>query len=227
VNHRPRVPIAGIGIALGLLVAASVHASPAPHEAKFVGDSGEQGAAVSQRLSDSADFRRWGGGTGSGASQKDKAPKVFLTETNKGKIGTGNHIGDKNQPTVADVRKQLTTFVNNLCAQGDPASQAECARIRARLALIPSGQDGSNPAYANDLHPIQYLEWLRLQNDKNQNLLPPPNKITIVDQDALKKILDTKGASALPDPVYRTTTVTVITHHLTPTYKQVLTQFPV
>jgi len=208
---------------MGLLVAASALAAPTPpREANFVGDAGQQGPTAQQRLQDSAAFRRWGGGS----TDTDKAPKVFLTETNR-TFNPQNHINDGGQPTVAVVRQELIDHVNKLCAAGDPASQTECARIRARLALIPSGQDGSNPAYANDLHPIQFLEWLRFQTDKNQNLLPPPNKITIVDQDALKKILDTKGPGALPDPVYRTTTVTVITHHLTPTYKQVLTQFPV
>ena len=213
---RPRMPIVPIGIAMGLLLSAS---SPAPAaDPKFVGDAGNQGPAVSQRLQDSATFRRWGGGTGS-----DTDPQVFLKENPAGRIKV-HHVGDPNDPLApspAKIRSDLQAYLNTL----DPNS-AEYQRLKARLALIPPGQDGSNPAWANDVHPIQFLEWLKLQTDNNQGLIEPkPNTITIVDQQAIEALL--AAHQPLPQPIYRTVTTTIITHHLVPTYATVYTQFPV
>lgn len=205
------MPVAMIGIAMGALLAADAQAAPtAP---SFVGDAGSQGKAVEQRLKDSADFRRWGDFNHTGKA--DEAPLVLLKQNNSA-LPALPHVGDPGQPTPQDVRTQLQTYINGL----DPNS-TEYKRIQARLKLIP----GTQKTFASDVHPIQFIEWVKTLPDNKQNILPKTNTIQIVDQDALKKLIDSK--QPLPQSVYRKVATTIITHHLVPTYKTVETQFPV
>ena len=219
--NRPVVPIRSIGIALGLLLAAGAQA--APTDPQFMGDAGHQGPAAAQRLKDSAENRRWGGGSYTGKA--DAAPDVFLRERKVGSTAS-THIGGTfpdgtPAPTPADVRNQLQAYLTQLQAKGDPASLAEYNRIMARLALIPPGQKN----FATDVHPIQFVEWLKIQSDKNQGILPKENTIKIVDQNAIQALKD--AGQPLPQPIYRTVTTTIITHHLEPHLATVTTQFPV
>lgn len=212
---RQRIPSTGIGIALGLLLASRALAGPAaPPEATFVGDARADiadDAAAKAKAKETADFRRWGANT-----VADEAPSVFLPERPAGKINIRNA-----DPTEA--RKALDDYLITLdkFPAGSPQAK-EAARIRARLALIPAKQK----SFPGDLHPIQFLEYLRTLPDNKQELvLPPKNTIKIVDQVAIKKLKD--AGKPMPQPVYRTTTVKIVTHHLVPTFKDVYTEYPV
>jgi len=211
------MPIAGIGIAMGLMLTAA-QGAPANNDPKFVGDAGNQGSAISGRLQGSADFRRWGGGSGN-----DQDPQLFSKEGPAGRIKV-HHVGDPNDPAApspAKIRQDLANYLATLV----PGS-AEYIRFTNRMKLIPAGQDGSNAVYANDVHPIQFLEWLRLQTDNKEGLiLPKQNTIHIVNEDALQALIDKH--QPLPQPVYKTVTTTIVTHHLVPHYSTVTTQFPV
>jgi len=200
-----------IGVAMGLVLAASSQAAPTPPT--FVGDAGNQGPDAISRLNNSSNYRRWGD---SAHSQKgDEAPLVLLKQNPSG-LNSLPHVGDPGQPTPADVRNQLQAYLQAL-----GPNSPEYKRIMARLALIP----GNQANFGGDVHPIQFVEWLKSLPDNQQNILPKPNTIQIVDQDALQHLFDTK--QPLPQPVYRTVTTTIITHHLVPTYATVQTQFPV
>lgn len=206
-----RIPGIRSGIAIGLLLASSALAAPTVREAQFVGDRNSD-LADPANAGANADFRRWGT-TAAGVD----GPQTFLKEKKAGKITVRN-------ATPAEIRAAVNARLAALLAAGDPASLAERARIMARLALIPAGQN--NVANLNDIHPNLYLEFLRLQNDNQQELiLPPKNQIKIVD---IKQIEMNRAAGRPdPQPIYRTTHITVVTHHLVPTFRTVYTEYPV
>jgi hypothetical protein len=194
---------------VGLLLANSALAGTAS-EASFVGDGNVIQGGTEADAKATADFRRWGGTKG------DQAPSVFLPENKPGRIAVSYVDPSKAR---ADLKKYLDDL--DKFPPGSPQA-AEAKRIRDRLALIPSGQ----AALPNDLHPIQFLEYLRtLPDNKAGLILPPKNHIKIVDQDEIKRLKD--AGKPLPQPVYRTTKVTIITHHLVPTFRDVYTEYPV
>lgn len=198
-----------MSIAAALLLASNAFA--APQEASFVGD-GNADKPDASKAKEAADFRRWGGGT----SDKDKSPSVFLKEGAAGKINVRYVDADKD-------RIAFQAYLNKLSqAPAGSADAKEYTRIMARLALIPANQRN----FKGDMHPIEFLEYVRSLPDNTSGLvLPPKNHIQIVDQDAIKALKD--AGKPLPQPVYRTTTVTIVTHHLVPTFKDVYTEYPV
>lgn len=219
-----RIPISGIGIAAGLLFAGIAVAAPTqPQEASFVGDAGAvhrqksaEGAGV---IKAQQDARRWGGG----ASSSDQAPEVFIKGDKSALLKGLPHVGDPGQPTPQDVVNQLNAYVASLKAKGDSASLAEAKRIEDHInTMVPPNQRN---VVAGDVHPVIFKEWLASLPDDKQAINPKKNTITIVDQDKLKDLL--KDPTKLPTPQYRYTTITIITHHLIPTFKEVYTQYPV
>ena len=203
------MPSAGMSIAAGLLLASTVFASP--KEATFVGDANADKPDAAAAKS-AADYRRWGGGS----NDNDRAPSVFLKEAAAGKLQI------RHADPVAD-RALFQAYLTKLAAAPAGSSDAkEYARIMARLALIPVAQRN----FKGDMHPIEYLEFMKSLPDNTSGLvLPPQNHIKIVDQDAIQALKD--AGKPMPAPQYRTTTTTIITHHLVPTFKDVYTEYPV
>jgi hypothetical protein len=202
-------PSPRMGIALGLLLSSSLMAGPVPPpEASFVGDA-KADKTDATAADNQAKFRRWGGTTGD-----DKAPLVFPPENRPGRIV-------RRQASPQEIRDGITARLAFLDAQPDQASRDEAARIRARLALIPANQAN----FPGDAHPIQFLEYVKsLPDSKQEMVIPPGNKIKVVDQKEMKRLKD--NGLPLPQPQYRTTTVTIVTHHLVPTFRVVRTEYP-
>jgi len=153
---------------------------------------------------------------------------VFLKENKPGKLSIQRIPDGPNTLTnpfsPVSIRKAVTDYVNSL----DPNSQ-QAKDFHLWLGMVPpnqTGTDSAHPEYYNDVHPNILRIWMMIQPDNKQAFyLPKPTTIQIVDQDALQKLIDSH--QPLPEPVYRTVTTTIITHHLIPTYKTVYTQFPV
>lgn len=206
---RMSSPSPRMGMALGLLLTSSLMAGPAaPPEASFVGDARADKTDPTAAEA-TAKFRRWGGGTGD-----DKAPLVFPPENKPGRI-------IRRQATPTEIRDGINARLAFLDSQPDQGSKDEAVRIRARLALIPNNQKN----FPGDAHPIQFLEYVKtLPDSKQEMVIPPANRIKIVDQKEMKRLKD--NGLPLPQPQYRTTTVTIITHHLVPTFRVVRTEYP-
>jgi hypothetical protein len=108
-------------------------------------------------------------------------------------------------------------------AIGDAKKQLDDRRkvdpvLDAKLrALEKYGQ--RNP---KDMHPAEYLEWLKLQDDKDVAFIrPPPNKILIVDQEKLAGLDKNKIGVK-----YQKTTVCprIVTYK--PVYKTITVYYP-
>jgi hypothetical protein len=197
-----------LGIAVGLTLSGSAMAATAP-DATFVGDANVVPQGTEAQAKAMADFRRWG-------STVDQAPSVFLPENKAGAVSIS-------YADPATARAAIDAYLAKLdLSPPGSANALEAARIRARLAKIPANQR----TLPDDLHPIQFLEYLRTLADNRAGLiLPPKNHIKIVDQDEIKRLKAT--GQPMPQPVYRTTKVTTITHHLVPTFRDVYTEYPV
>lgn len=180
-------------LALGLIPLLAATASAGPSEANLVGN-----AATGSGES--------GAGTARDASHVDST--AWGNTGAKGAVQPNINQKVKfyawDQTKVSDAKKAL-----------DDRAKADSA-LAAKLAAIKKQRD------LKDLHPVEYLEWLKLQNDKDLAFIQPPqNEIQIVDQEALAKMDKSKIAVK-----YKKTTICprVVTYK--PTYKTITVYYP-
>jgi hypothetical protein len=183
-----RTLLAG-AVASGLVVVAvpgaRAQGSP-PKDLQFVGDSLRRDKDQGR-----LDFGRWG----TGGAANDRSPTAQLRERRPKAVQIERMTPEK----IVEVRKVLGDI-----AKGNPEA-------KARQEKIPAG----TPQLADDLHPLEYLEYVRSLTDKEAKFaMPPSNKIKIVDQ---AKIAQLKAEGKSPyESLYRTIKKTIITHNLVP-----------
>lgn len=121
------------------------------------------------RNSAAVDFNKWSGTTPKDIGQAD----INQPTTNK----------PWTRPEIDAAKAEVLAYAN-----GTPRTP-DRDRVRAWT--------GANPVtVADDIPPVWYVEWLKLQPDVTaQFIKPPPNKIKIVDQDRLSKMTDAEKRS--------------------------------
>jgi len=160
-----------------------------------VGDA----AADKNRAADAIDFAKWSGCAPREANSSD------INQPVRAKLWTVAEI--------TSAKAELNAYIN-----GSPDPTGDRARVRALLARNPS-------PLGDDLHPVWYTEWLKLQPDvAAQFVKPPPNKILIVDQDRLSKMSDAEKKNLKVQ--YRKTTVCEKVISYKPIYKTIEVAYP-
>lgn len=195
----------------GVLLAALVPragpgiAGPAD-KPQFVGDAALRGADKGQ-----LDFGRWGS---SSSGVKDRAPGVQPRERVRDVLS----IVPMGPAKVKEVRE----MVDNL-AKSDPALAARLTKARAG---IPAS------VLTEDMHPIEYLEYVKnLPDNEAKFVMPPPNKIKVVDQAEIARRLALpenagKAAKDILDNFYKTRKTSIVTHKLTPILQSATVYYP-
>jgi hypothetical protein len=211
-----RIRIVALGVvclAAGLVVSQSAVSGPStPTGLSFVGDA--RPASSQGQL----DFGRWGGGS----SEKDKAPRVQPRERarqvlNVAPMDLAALVPDPDNPSgpkiqmIDAVRKSLKKAAN-----ADPALAKRLEKIASQVPVALRGKD---------LHPLEYLEYVKTLTDKDAKFIsPPPNQIKIVDQNEIERRL-AAGEKAF-DNFYRIQKTTVVTHTLTPIFQTATVYYP-
>lgn len=99
------------------------------------------------------------------------------------------------------------------------AAAAKDPVLAAKLAAIAPQR------LPDDLHPVEFVEGLKLQTDKDAQLITPPaNKIKIVDQEALAAM--TPAQKAAITVKYRKTTIIPKTVEYKPLYQTIQVAYP-
>jgi hypothetical protein len=198
--------IAVLMLAAGTGVPHAMAGPAVPHEVDFVGDAANRGSDPG-----ALNFGRWGSSI---TGAKDKISLVQPREDKRKPLLTVPWTEQK----IIDARKELDKW-----AASDPDLKAKLAKARA--SMPPS-------AYKRDLHPFEYLMYVKVLPDKDgQFIQPPPNVIKIVDQDEIARRLalpENKGKTAkdILDNFYKTRKHSVVTHTLTPIFERALVYYP-
>jgi hypothetical protein len=184
-------------LALGLIPLMAVGAMAGPSDGTALVGNATSGAADSESAGKKRDDETitknsWSSTGAKGATQRNINEKVKFVEWDAAKI--------------SDAKAMLN------------ARRASDSGLDAKLKALENV--GQRLPY--DLHPAEYLEWLKLQTDKDSQFIrPPPNKIQIVDQEKLSTMDKTKIAVK-----YKRTKVCprVITYK--PVYKTITVYYP-
>lgn len=212
-QYQPRAPRRALALLLlPMLAAASIGA---PADAPIGSGATEQRADNTER-----DAHKWSGTGPKGASERNinipatglnwQEDLVTVNQATGGETPSANGIPD----AVERMRSRIQREADRLAGLTPPDTSWRDALNGIKGQRIP-----------DDAHPVEFNLFLKTLNDDEAVFVrPPPNKIQIVDQEALKNM--SQADKDKLNVKYRKTVIIPRIVHYKPIYKTIEVAYP-